>query len=66
MTDKELFWKKKRNFYHVRLNFYSVSSEFVMAETEVKWEDQQMINSFGKLNNEMHEIEDDLKKQEVN
>jgi hypothetical protein len=34
-------------------------------DTEVNWEDQQNINSFGRLNNEMHDIEDDLKRKEV-
>ncbi|MCO5560102.1 hypothetical protein L7F22_013709 [Adiantum nelumboides] len=30
-------------------------------ETEVTWEDQQNINTFGRLNNKFHELEDDIK-----
>ncbi|MCO5562758.1 hypothetical protein L7F22_016390 [Adiantum nelumboides] len=30
-------------------------------ETEVTWEDQQNINTFGRLNNKFHELEDDVK-----
>ena len=31
-------------------------------DVEVRWEDQQRINAFGRLNGRMHELEDDLKK----
>ncbi|KAB1202837.1 putative prefoldin subunit 4 [Morella rubra] len=31
------------------------------SETEVTWEDQQNINKFGRLNNRLHELEDDIK-----
>ncbi|KAF1861108.1 hypothetical protein Lal_00000527 [Lupinus albus] len=31
------------------------------SETEVTWEDQQNINKFGRLNNRLHELEDEIK-----
>ncbi|XP_042055780.1 probable prefoldin subunit 4 isoform X2 [Salvia splendens] len=31
------------------------------SETEVTWEDQQNINKFGRLNNRLHEVEDEIK-----
>lgn len=31
-------------------------------DVEVRLEDQQRINTFGRLNGRMHELEDDLKK----
>ncbi|CAL0321018.1 unnamed protein product [Lupinus luteus] len=31
------------------------------SETEVTWEDQQNINNFGRLNNRLHELEDEIK-----
>lgn len=31
------------------------------SEAEVTWEDQQNINSFGRLNNRFHELEDEIK-----
>ncbi|KAI5075456.1 hypothetical protein GOP47_0009532 [Adiantum capillus-veneris] len=34
-------------------------------ETEVTWEDQQNINTFGRLNNKFHELEDDIKLKKV-
>ncbi|KAL1550357.1 Prefoldin subunit 4, variant 2 [Salvia divinorum] len=30
------------------------------SETEVTWEDQQNINKFGRLNNRLHEVEDEI------
>ncbi|KAK2352183.1 Prefoldin subunit 4 [Trifolium repens] len=31
------------------------------SETEVTWEDQQNINKFGRLNNRLHELHDEIK-----
>lgn len=31
------------------------------SEAEVTWEDQQNINTFGRLNNRFHELEDEIK-----
>ncbi|XP_047958353.1 probable prefoldin subunit 4 isoform X1 [Salvia hispanica] len=31
------------------------------SDTEVTWEDQQNINKFGRLNNRLHEVEDEVK-----
>ncbi|KAL2536847.1 putative prefoldin subunit 4 [Forsythia ovata] len=31
------------------------------SEMEVTWEDQQNINKFGRLNNRLHELEDEIK-----
>ncbi|XP_051124165.1 prefoldin subunit 4 [Andrographis paniculata] len=31
------------------------------SEAEVTWEDQQNINSFGRLNNRLHELDDEIK-----
>ncbi|CAA2934873.1 probable prefoldin subunit 4 [Olea europaea var. sylvestris] len=31
------------------------------SEVEVTWEDQQNINKFGRLNNRLHELEDEIK-----
>ncbi|KAL6498674.1 Prefoldin subunit 4 [Orobanche gracilis] len=31
------------------------------SETEVTWEDQQNINKFGRLNNRLHELDDEIK-----
>ncbi|CAI8603327.1 unnamed protein product [Vicia faba] len=31
------------------------------SETEVTWEDQQNINKFGRLNNRLHELNDEIK-----
>ncbi|KAL5768228.1 hypothetical protein ACOSP7_014783 [Xanthoceras sorbifolium] len=31
------------------------------SDTEVTWEDQQNINKFGRLNNRLHELEDEIK-----
>ncbi|OIW07153.1 hypothetical protein TanjilG_10126 [Lupinus angustifolius] len=31
------------------------------SETEVTWEDQQNINKFGRLNNRLHDLEDEIK-----
>lgn len=31
------------------------------SEVEVTWEDQQNINKFGRLNNRLHELEDQIK-----
>ncbi|KAK9083508.1 hypothetical protein Scep_029979 [Stephania cephalantha] len=31
------------------------------SETEVTWEDQQNINKFGRLNNRLHELQDEIK-----
>ncbi|KAI3695677.1 hypothetical protein L1987_78676 [Smallanthus sonchifolius] len=31
------------------------------SEAEVTWEDQQNINKFGRLNNRLHELEDEIK-----
>nr|XP_043611810.1 probable prefoldin subunit 4 [Erigeron canadensis] len=31
------------------------------SETEVTWDDQQNINKFGRLNNRLHELEDEIK-----
>ncbi|XP_076938078.1 putative prefoldin subunit 4 [Bidens hawaiensis] len=31
------------------------------SETQVTWEDQQNINKFGRLNNRLHELEDEIK-----
>eukprot|EP00246_Nothoceros_aenigmaticus_P017285 TRINITY_DN8353_c0_g1_i2.p1 TRINITY_DN8353_c0_g1~~TRINITY_DN8353_c0_g1_i2.p1 ORF type:complete len:127 (-),score=38.95 TRINITY_DN8353_c0_g1_i2:356-736(-) len=31
------------------------------VESEVTWEDQQNINSFGRLNSKFHELEDEIK-----
>ena len=32
-------------------------------DVEVRWEDQQKINTFGRLNTRMHELEDELKEK---
>ncbi|CAI9781701.1 unnamed protein product [Fraxinus pennsylvanica] len=32
-----------------------------VSEVEVTWEDQQNINKFGRLNNRLHELEDEIK-----
>ncbi|EYU22667.1 hypothetical protein ABFS82_02G101300 [Erythranthe guttata] len=31
------------------------------SETEVTWEDQQNINKFGRLNNRLHDLDDEIK-----
>ncbi|XP_057427874.1 probable prefoldin subunit 4 [Lotus japonicus] len=31
------------------------------SETEVTWEDQQNINKFGRMNNRLHELDDEIK-----
>ena len=33
----------------------------VASETEVTWEDQQNINKFGRLNNRLHDLDDEIK-----
>jgi prefoldin subunit 4 len=35
------------------------------TDVEVTWEDQKNINTFGRLNTKMHELEDELKAKEV-
>lgn len=34
-------------------------------ESEVTWEDQQNINTFGRLNSKFHELEDEIKIRKV-
>lgn len=36
------------------------------SEVEVTWEDQQNINKFGRLNNRLHELNDEIKAAKVN
>lgn len=36
------------------------------SDMEVTWEDQQNINKFGRLNNRLHELEDEIKAAKVN
>ncbi|CAA0827226.1 Probable prefoldin subunit 4 [Striga hermonthica] len=36
------------------------------SEAEVTWEDQQNINKFGRLNNRLHELDDEIKTAKEN
>ena len=45
---------------------FLLSSQGEGKETEVTWEDQQNINTFGRLNNKLHDLEDDIKLKKVN
>jgi prefoldin subunit 4 len=38
-----------------------VNGERGGSDKEVTWEDQQNINKFGRLNNRLHELEDEIK-----
>ncbi|XP_073278653.1 probable prefoldin subunit 4 [Primulina huaijiensis] len=35
--------------------------QFLGSEVEVTWEDQQNINKFGRLNNRLHELDDEIR-----
>lgn len=47
----------------MRLLSQGSSSSQGDEDVEVRWEDQQKINTFGRLNTRMHDLEDEIKEK---